>query len=249
MLTSGHAAANDTYDSEDTTLTMREPERLLLPNVLLIEDDPALGVMLKEMLSADYRVVWARNGTQARQMLDAADFDAWIVDRRLPDTEGLDLVRDLRRSGLATPVLILTALSAVDDIVEGLDAGANDYLSKPFHFAELAARLRTMLRGFHAQAASILIGDWLLKPNSLLIEDPDGRVTALTETQVRLLVTLAAAPDHVFSRDELLRTVFAADASAGAVDVYVSYVRGKTTHALIETVRGRGYRIGHPEVE
>ena len=225
------------------------PERLLLPHVLLIEDDPALGAMAEEMLSADYRVTWASNGAQARKALESDAFDVWVVDRRLPDMDGLDLVREHRRNGLATPALILTALSEVDDIVEGLDSGANDYLTKPFHFAELEARLRTLLRGFRSQAAAIPIGDWMLKPDSALIEDPDEHAIALTETEVRLLTTLAAAPDHVFSRDELLHTVFSADAAGGAVDVYVSYVRGKTTRALIETVRGRGYRIGNPEME
>ena len=102
-----------------------------------------------------------------------------IVDRRLPDGDGLDLIRALRGSGVTTPALMLTALAQVDDIVEGLGCGANDYLTKPFHFIELQARLRALLRGFNAQTASVMVGDWLLKPHSGIIEDPDGRAVSL----------------------------------------------------------------------
>lgn len=223
-----------------------DPLRMLLPAVLLIEDDPNLCSMTSEMLEPDYRVDCAGTVAAARERLRAGTYDVLVVDRRLPDGDGLDLIRTLRGSGIATPALMLTALSGVDDIVEGLDSGANDYLTKPFHFVELEARLRALLRGFHAQAAGVVIGDWLLKPGSNLIEDPDGRAVSLTDSETKLLATLAASPDHVFSRDELLSQVFSDGADAGTVDVYVSYVRGKTDRAIIDTVRGRGYRIGSP---
>lgn len=142
---------------------------------------------------------------------------------------------------------MLTALAQVDDIVEGLDCGVNDYLTKPFRFIELQARLCALLRGFNAQTASVMVGDWLLKPHSGIIEDPDGRAVSLTDAETRLLSVLAAAPDHVFSREELLSPVFSDGSDMGTVDVYVSYLRGKTTRTIIETVRGRGYRIGSPE--
>lgn len=142
---------------------------------------------------------------------------------------------------------MLTALAQVDDIVEGLDCGANDYLTKPFRFIELQARLRALLRGFNAQTASVMVGDWLLKPHSGIIEDPDGRAVSLTDAETRFLSVLAAAPDHVFSREELLSQVFSDGSDMGTVDVYVSYLRGKITRTIIETVRGRGYRIGSPE--
>lgn len=143
---------------------------------------------------------------------------------------------------------MLTALAQVDDIVEGLDCGVNDYLTKPFRFIELQDRLRTLLRGGgNAQTASVVVGDWLLKPHSGIIEDPDGRAVSLTDAEMRLLSVLAAAPDHVFSREELLSQVFSDGSDMGTVDVYVSYLRGKTTRTIIETVRGRGYRIDSPE--
>lgn len=223
-----------------------DPERLLLPSILFVEDDPNLGSMTAEMLGADHRIDWARSENEARTFLGGNRYDALVVDRRLPDGDGLDLVGSLRAGGVTTPALMLTALAEVDDIVDGLDAGANDYLTKPFHFAELEARLRALLRGFHAQAASVMIGDWLLKPGGNVIEDPDGRTTPLTETEAKLLATLASSPDHVFTREEILRGAFSDGSDIGAVDVYVSYVRGKTTRRIIDTVRGRGYRIGDP---
>ncbi|KFI90164.1 two-component response regulator [Bifidobacterium scardovii] len=244
----GDMAAGKGLNMADT-MDERKVERLLLPAVLLIEDDPNLGAMTQEMLDPDYRVDWAPSAAEAKRLLHDRHYDALIVDRRLPDGDGLDIVRTLRATGLTTPVLVLTALSAVDDIVEGLDGGANDYVTKPFHFMELEARLRALLRGFQAQSASVLIGDWLLKPGSSAIEDPDGRTVPLTDTETKLLATLAAAPDHVFDRDELLSGVFSAGSDIGTVDVYVSYVRGKTVRSIIETVRGRGYRIGQPQAE
>ncbi|MBT1181911.1 response regulator transcription factor [Bifidobacterium sp. CP2] len=239
--TAGNGMAGDMASHAVT-----DPERLLLPAVLFVEDDPSLGAMTTEMLGADHRVDWAQTEGEARDLLSSNRYDALVVDRRLPDGDGLDLVRRLRAAGVTTPALMLTALAEVDDIVDGLDAGANDYLTKPFHFAELEARLRALLRGFHAQASSIMIGDWLLKPGGNLIEDPEGRSTPLTETETKLLATLASSPDHVFPREEILRAAFSDGSDIGAVDVYVSYVRGKTTRRIIDTVRGRGYRIGDP---
>lgn len=227
----------------------REYERMMLPAVLLVEDDADLGAMTAEMLGADHRVDWARTIVEARTMLRGGHHDALVVDRRLPDGDGLDLVRSLRAAGITTPALMLTALAEVDDIVDGLDSGANDYLTKPFHFAELEARLRALLRGFHAEDRQVPIGDWLLRPAASLIEDPYGHGVELTDAEVRLLLTLAKAPAHVFSRDELLGTVFSHGADAGTVDVYVSYVRAKTTRGIIVTVRGHGYRIGSPAAE
>ncbi|MEJ5922205.1 response regulator transcription factor [Bifidobacterium thermophilum] len=221
--------------------------RMLLPSVLLVEDDRQLGGMLQEMLAVDYRMSWARSLGEARGCIADNRYDALIVDRRLPDGDGLELLTLLRTRGLGIPVLMLTALSSTDDVVRGLDSGANDYLAKPFHMAELQARLRALLRGFTAQGRSVVIGDWLLKPEASDVEDPQGHTIPLTITETRLLATLARDPDHVFTRTELLAQVFAQGSDPGTVDVYVSYIRNKTTRDMIDTVRGRGYRIGTPE--
>ncbi|WP_206603415.1 response regulator transcription factor [Bifidobacterium catulorum] len=237
---------DDVTTASTDAISIDAAERLLLPVVLLVEDDSNLGAMTGEMLNERYRVDWAQTASEARERLGGARYDALIVDRRLPDGDGLDLIRLLRGSGISTPALVLTALSDVSDIVEGLDSGASDYLTKPFHFVELEARLRALLRGFHAQSSSIMIGDWLLKTATDVIEDPDGRAVSLTNTETKLLAALASSPDHVFDRGELMHGVFSDGSDTGTVDVYVSYVRGKTTKTIIETVRGRGYRIGAP---
>ena len=236
-------------DMDSAIPAVHELERMMLPAVLLVEDDENLGAMTAEMLGEDHRVAWAKTMAEAGRLLGSGQYDALIVDRRLPDGDGLDLVRRLRGGGVTTPALMLTALAEVDDIVDGLDSGANDYLTKPFHFAELEARLRALLRGFHAQDRRIEIGEWLLRPASSQIEDPYGTAVELTDAETKLLLVLAKSPGHVFSRDELLGTVFSQGADAGTVDVYVSYVRAKTTRGIIVTVRGRGYRIGSPEAQ
>lgn len=232
---------------EDGMHASDDPARLLLPRLLLVEDDAELGAMVAEMLGTEYRVDLARTMGQAEATMASRLPDVLVVDRRLPDGDGLELVRRLRLGGVVTPAIMLTARAQVDDVVEGLDRGANDYMTKPFHIEELRARLRAMLRGFRTQSRVVAVGDWTLKPALCAIEDPQGRRVPLTEAQVRLLETLATAPDHVFTRDELIGGVFSPGSDPGVVDVYVSNVRRLTVRAIIETVRGRGYRIGAPE--
>lgn len=221
--------------------------RLLRPKVLLVEDDERLGAITKELLDDDYRVAWVTDGASGRSELAKGSFDAAIIDRRLPDMDGLELVRMLRGRGVSLPVLMLTALSSVEDIVAGLDDGANDYVTKPFQFAELDARLRVLLRGSTANQRAYPIGDWTFLAESEEVERFDGSRVRLTAAESALLRVLCASPDHVFSRQELLAAAFHPDDVPGTIDTYVSYIRQKTTKELIVTVRGRGYRIGSPE--
>lgn len=221
--------------------------RLLKPRVLLIEDDERLGAITKELLDDDYRVTWVTDGAAGRAELTGGSYDAAIIDRRLPDMDGLEIVRMLRARGVSLPVLMLTALSSVEDIVTGLDDGANDYVTKPFQFKELDARLRVLLRGSTANQKSYPIGDWTFLAESEEIERFDGTRVRLTAAESALLRVLCASPDHVFSRQELLSAAFHPDDVLGTIDTYVSYIRQKTTKDLIVTVRGRGYRIGSPE--
>ncbi|MCI1983333.1 MAG: response regulator transcription factor [Bifidobacteriaceae bacterium] len=233
----------------ESPTALSDPFALLKPAILLIEDDARLGDMTRSLLARMYRVTWARTGSEALTALTRDQFDVVVADRRLPDMDGLDVVRALRRNGLSVPALMLTALASVDDIVDGLDGGANDYLVKPFHFAELEARVRSLTRGRSVQEVEIPIGDWMLRPNRQQIENPAGGSVNLTVSQVRLLGVLASSPQHIFARDELVRKVFSDHADSGVIDTYVSYIRRKTVRDMIITVHGRGYRIGEPAGE
>jgi two-component system response regulator QseB len=214
------------------------------PNLLLIEDDPELGPLLDQVLSEVYAVTLVSDGGEALAMASERDFDVMIVDRRLPTLDGVAVVEVLRRKGTTTPMLILTALGTVQDTVRGLDAGANDYLVKPFEFEELFARLRAIRRVFTGEGPFIRLGSWEFYPESRAIYSPyDGRVI-LTERESDLLRLLAEHPNRTYSRQQLLREVFANSDQVGTVDTYVHYVRRKTDATMITTVRGRGYRLG-----
>jgi Response regulators consisting of a CheY-like receiver domain and a winged-helix DNA-binding domain len=167
-----------------------------------------------------------------------------VIDRRLPGVSGTELIGQVRTAGKTTPILLLTALGTVDDKVYGLDSGANDYLVKPFDFAELLARLRSLVRAFTITHKGRYIGEWLFTPDQNLLFSPfDQRIT-LTAQENRLLELLSSAPDHVFSREEILSAAFPGGESKAAVETYVHYVRAKATPGIIETIRGRGYRLG-----
>ncbi len=214
--------------------------------LLLVEDDPQLGPLIAEALADDYAVTAVRDGVEGLRLAAAGGWAAVVLDRRLPGLDGVELVRRLRRAGGAVPVLMLTALGAVADRVDGLDAGADDYLVKPFDFAELAARLRAMRRVHGPEEAVVHIGDWEFRPSARLIHSPYEGRKVLTETESNLLALLAAHPDETLTRERILRDVFPAGDSVGTVDTYVHYLRRKTEHDLVTTVRGRGYRLGQP---
>ena len=214
------------------------------PPLLLVEDDPELGPLMAEVLGEDYAVTLVPDGAAGLEAGTHGDFEAIVLDRRLPGRDGVDVVRGLRKAGVATPVLMLTALGAVKDRVEGLDAGADDYLVKPFDFAELGARLRALRRVHGEDEAVIYIGDWEFRPANRLINSPYEGRKVLTETEAHLLSLLAQHPDETLSRERILREVFPVGDSVGTVDTYVHYIRRKTERDMITTVRGRGYRLG-----
>lgn len=214
--------------------------------LLVVEDDPRLGPIMRDVLSLDWEVDLAPDLDRAKALLTERLFAAAVVDRRLPDGDGAELVAWMRARADATPVLILTALGATADKVEGLDAGANDYLVKPFEFDELNARLRALTRDYSVASESTPIGSWTFYPRRHVIDSPyTGRIL-LTERESSLLGMLAAHPDTAFSRSQLLAATFDEGDQLGTVDTYVHYVRRKTERGLIETVRGVGYRLGTP---
>lgn len=202
--------------------------------------------MLSRILAGErYQVDVASDGQRGLHLGLSRGYDVLVLDRRLPAVDGLDLLSRLRSRGVTTPALVLSALGNPADRVAGLDAGAEDYLTKPFDLDELLARLRA-LRRRHLDAARRLP-----LPGGHL--DLDTRqatfgVTApvrLSERECALLATLAARPSRVFSRDDLRFLVFD-DAGAEVVDTYVHYLRRKLGRGIVDTVHGRGYQLGMP---
>jgi len=214
------------------------------PRLLYVEDESEIAAIVVELLGDEYRVDHAATGEEGLRLALGRRYDVMVVDRRLPGLSGVELIAAVRTARIATPVLMLTALGAVEDRVSGLDAGADDYLVKPFDVEELRARLRALRRGRGAGDRREL-GDWLFTPASQALYSPaDGRI-ALTQVETELLELLTSSPEHVFTRDEILDSVFPGG-SAATVDTYVHYIRRKSTPEIIETVRARGYRSGEP---
>lgn len=214
--------------------------------LLIVEDDPRLGPIMESVLSADWEVRLCATAEEGLDEAVAAYYDVMIVDRRLPAMSGEDLTRELRRRRVSSPILLLTALGEVHDRVEGLDAGANDYLVKPFEFDELKARLRALTRDYTGRGDGIEIGSWTFYPDDHSMHSPYSGRVMLTETETALLTILAREPERVFSRGHLLSAVFERGESVASVETYVHYLRRKTDRDLITTVRGRGYRLGTP---
>lgn len=222
-------------------MSMHTPE---LPRLLLVEDDPVLGPLIAELLADDYDVHLAADGQKGLHLGLTEQWDAMVIDRGLPVMDGLELVAALRRKCVATPAIILTALGATADKIAGLDAGANDYMSKPFDAGELRARLRAMTRSF-APAASLLdVGGWLFDPANRSLRSPYGELVGLTAKESELLALLAASPEKVFTREELLAGLCHPDDSQSVIDTYVHYLRKKVSKSLVRTVHGLGYQIG-----
>ncbi|MBN9223989.1 MAG: two-component system response regulator [Microbacterium sp. SCN 70-27] len=215
-----------------------------LPRLLYVEDDAQIAGMTSDVLREAYDVVHLADGRLALDRALAERFDLMVIDRRLPGLDGIALVEAIRTARITTPVLLLTALGAVADRVDGLDAGANDYLVKPFDFDELLARLRALVRGHRVEGRRRSLADWAFLPDASVAYGPGGERVALTPTETKLLSLLAESPEHVFTRGEILHAVFESNDALSSVDTYVHYVRRKTAPDVVETVRGRGYRAG-----
>ncbi|WP_414694568.1 response regulator transcription factor [Pedococcus sp.] len=202
--------------------------------------------MLEQLLTEEgYSVAVARDGQDGLHQGLVGTFDVMVVDRGLPAIEGVDLVSRLRSRGVAAPILLLTARNTVADRVEGLDAGAQDYLAKPFDIDELLARLRALLRPVSALAEELPVGPrrLVLAENRVISGDgaPD---VILSPREAELLAVMARRPKRVFTRDELLDGIFDGAETPGAVDTYVHYLRRKLGAGVVETVHGVGYRLG-----
>jgi len=219
--------------------------------ILVVDDDPALRAALDRALKLEgYRVSFAHDGRQALQMMTGASQDAVILDLGLPLMDGVEVCRRARERGDRTPVLMLTARDAVSDRVEGLDAGADDYLVKPFALDELLARLRALLRRTVATPAEAILkfADMILDLQTMDVRR-GKRDLELTRTEFRLLELFMRNPRVVLSRSRIFEEVWGYDfgASSNALEVYVSYLRRKLEAdgepRLIHTVRGVGYTL------
>ncbi len=214
-----------------------------LPTLLLVEDDRELGPLLVEVLGGDYRVSLATDGQRGLHLGLSRRFDLMVIDRGLPGIEGVDLVGRFRRSGLRNPVLLLTARGTLADRIDGLDAGAEDYLVKPFEIDELLARLRALLRR-HGDTAEVLpVGSRQLSVTARTVTGGPAPVT-LSGRETGLLELLARRPGRVWTRPELLAAVFDAEDGPGTVDTYVYYLRRKLGRGVVRTVHGVGYQLG-----
>jgi two-component system response regulator QseB len=213
--------------------------------ILLIEDDADLAGLLDRVLADEgYAVTCAGDGQTGLHLALTRSFEAMIVDRGLPAVEGLDLIARLRSRGVVTPILVLSARNRTEDRVEGLDAGAEDYLAKPFELTELLARLRALLRRHLDHAGQLAVPGGSLDVASRTVRQAGGGTVELSEREAALLALLAARPGVVFSRGELLDRVFDDAESETVVDTYVHYCRRKLGRGVISTVRGLGYRLG-----
>ena len=225
-------------------------------HLLLVEDDDRLARMTARLLTDDRHVVEVTGrGREALEMAEAAGLDAVILDIGLPDVSGVEVARRLREAGSAVSILMLTARDSVSDRVAGLDAGADDYLVKPFAYVELAARLRALGRratpGDQRPRRPELVSGPIALDEVTRRVTVAGRRVELSPREFAMLECLLRHPGQVLTRDQLLDHAwpYGVDVLPGSVDAYVYFLRrklGPDGGALIETVRGIGYRLAAP---
>ena len=217
-------------------------------HLLLVEDDSKMVDLLKRGLEEEnHRVTVARDGVFATELVEDWHFDVVVLDVMLPGRDGFEIARRLRRDRIKTPILMLTARDAVPDIISGLDAGADDYLTKPFAFAELLARIRALARRGPADLPTVLtVGDLTLDPSTRQVRR-GSREIKLTATEYRLLELLMRHPGRGVSRSAILTAVWGLgeEIEENTLDAFVSLLRAKinrkSERQLIQTIRGFGY--------
>ena len=219
--------------------------------VLVVEDEAELALLITQVLREEgYAAETAGDGRSGLARVLAEDFDLLILDWMLPDRSGIQVVRRLRAAEVGVPVLMLTARTQIEDRVEGLDAGADDYLSKPFAFAELLARVRALTRRPQVKTDEpiLRVGDLTLDPVRHVVRRGNERID-LRPKEFALLATIMQRPGQVFTRSVLLEIVWdgSSDVYTNVVDQYVSFLRKKLDQkgrpSLIRTVRGAGYAL------
>jgi two-component system response regulator MprA len=225
-----------------------------MPRVLVVDDEPTVRRALERALRLDsYDVALAADGEQALDALAHGSLDAVILDVAMPRLDGLEVARRMRQGGDRTPILMLTARDAIDDRVQGLDAGADDYLVKPFALRELQARLRALLRraGEGTDGEVLTYADLVLDPDAHEVRRGE-RIIDLSKTEFLLLELFMRHPRQVLTRSTIFENVWGYDfgPTSNALRVYIGYLRRKLEGAgappLIHTVRGVGYVLREP---
>lgn len=221
-----------------------------MTKILLVEDDPAMGALVEQGLSAEgYEVTLVTDGVQALIAAGAHEFGAAAIDVMLPSMSGFEICRQLRRSGNLVPVLMLTARDSVEDRVQGLDFGADDYLTKPFAFAELSARIRALVRRDAAAPRTNLRVGAIDMDTAAVRATVGGALVSLSTKEFAMLRLFLGRPGEVLTRDEILTEVWGTTRNIDRtiVDQYVRYLRRKLpvekAGAELLTVRGSGYRL------
>jgi two-component system response regulator QseB len=214
--------------------------------LLLVEDDAMVGESVRQGLRQDgFTVDWVRDGRAAELALSNEVYDLMLLDLGLPRKEGLDVLKSLRQKGRRIPVMIVTARDAVADRVRGLDAGADDYLVKPFDLDELAARVRAVLRRHSGRAEpQVVVGPLTLNPATHEVTF-NGQPVTLSAREFKLLEAFVDRPGAVYSREQLEEKLYGWDEEVGSntIEVHIHALRKKLSQDFIKNVRGVGYMI------
>ncbi|MEM7554722.1 MAG: response regulator transcription factor [Cyanobacteria bacterium P01_A01_bin.84] len=217
--------------------------------ILIVEDEPRIAAFLEKGLrSHNFTTTVANDAVSATDLVIGADFDLMILDLGLPGKDGIEVLEEIRGQGENIPVIILTARDDIQDKVAGFEAGADDYLTKPFRFEELLMRIKARLRNHNntqpPKENLLKVGDVVLDLRSRKVKI-NGESIELPAREFTLAETFFRHPGQVLSREQLLDRVWGYDYNPGSniVDVYVGYLRKKIGSDLIETVRGMGYRL------
>jgi len=215
--------------------------------VLLVEDDTILGAAVRDHIAADnHSVDWVTRLDAATDHLDSAAYDLVLLDLMLPDGKGIAFLRSLRRKGSVMPVIILTAMDQISDRIDGLNAGADDYMTKPFDLSELSARLSAVARRYSGNPNPLVTLGELQVDLAARTVMRNGRSIDLTAREWALFEAFVQRPGQVISKMQLEERLypFGAEVESNTIEVHVSRLRKKLGQSAIETVRGIGYRLG-----
>lgn len=217
--------------------------------ILLIEDDPALGAAVRDQIAAEGHMPdLAPTLADARDFLATMPYDLILLDLGLPDGRGIDFLRALRAKGSATPVMILTAHDRITERIEGLNAGADDYMVKPFDLAELSARIAAVARRYAGNPNPLItLGTLEIDLAAHAIFGPDGQID-LSQREWIIFEALLKRPGQIVSKSQIEDQIYAFDSEveSNTIEVYVSRLRKKLGKDVVQTFRGMGYRLGTP---